>query len=57
MLGAKDRGTLRPGMRADFLVLGGNPLDDIRNTRKLLAIWHGGKEVKPSRAVAVEEKD
>jgi imidazolonepropionase-like amidohydrolase len=57
MLGAKDRGTLRPGMRADLLVLGGNPLDDIRNTRKLVAIWHGGKQVRTSRAVAAEEKD
>ena len=55
MLGAKDRGTLRPGMRADFLVLGGNPLDDIRNTRKLLAICHGGKEVQPAKAIAVRE--
>jgi imidazolonepropionase-like amidohydrolase len=55
MLGATDRGTLQPGKRADFLVLGGNPLDDIRNTRKLVAIWHGGKEVQPSPAIAVRE--
>ena len=44
---AADRGTLEKGKRADFLVLAGNPLDDIRNTRKLVAIWHGGREVKP----------
>ena len=47
MLGAADRGMLEKGKRADFLVLAGNPLDDIRNTRKLVAIWHGGREVKP----------
>lgn len=54
MLGAKDRGTLQPGKRADFLVLGANPLDDIRNTRKLVAIWHDGKEVR-SAAIAARD--
>jgi imidazolonepropionase-like amidohydrolase len=44
---ATDRGTLEPGKRADFLVLAGDPLADIRNTQKLVAIWHGGREVAP----------
>lgn len=43
-LGAKDRGTLEKGKRADFIVLGANPLDDIRNTRKIEAVWLGGRE-------------
>ncbi|HET7785523.1 MAG TPA: amidohydrolase family protein [Myxococcales bacterium] len=55
MLGAKDRGTVQRGNRADFLVLGANPLDDIRNTRRLVAIWHGGKEMKPSVTLASRE--
>ena len=42
-----DRGTLEPGKRADFLVLAANPLDDIRNTTKLVAICHAGKMVTP----------
>jgi imidazolonepropionase-like amidohydrolase len=47
LLGASDRGTLEAGKRADFLVLAANPLDDIRNTRKLVSIWHDGRELKP----------
>lgn len=47
VIGAKDRGTLEPGKRADFLVLAGNPLDDIRNTTRLVTIYHDGKPVTP----------
>ncbi|MGZ6125713.1 MAG: amidohydrolase family protein [Myxococcales bacterium] len=52
MLGIRDRGTLEKGKRADFLVLAANPLDDIRNTRKLVTIWHGGREVRPGVEMA-----
>jgi imidazolonepropionase-like amidohydrolase len=38
-------GALRPGMEADFLVLGANPLDDIRNTRTLESAWVRGGRV------------
>lgn len=41
-------GTLRPGARADFVVLAGNPLEDIRKTRTIDAVWVGGVAV-PSR--------
>ncbi len=41
------RGTLAPGKRADFLVLDANPLDDIRNTMRLSAVWHDGHAVTP----------
>ena len=43
-----ERGSLSPGKHADFLVLADNPLKDIRNTRKLVAIWHNGKETAPA---------
>jgi len=52
MLGASDRGTLQKGKRADFLVLEANPLDDIRNTRKLVSVWHGGREIPPRDVAA-----
>src|SRR6266436_3789071 len=52
MLGISDRGTLEKGKRADFLVLAANPLDDIRNTRKLVSIWHDGREIQPRVASA-----
>jgi imidazolonepropionase-like amidohydrolase len=38
-------GALRPGLAADFIVLGRNPLDDIRNTRSLESVWVGGTRV------------
>ena len=46
-IGAMDRGTLEAGHRADFLVLAGNPLDDIRNTTRMVTIYHDGKPVTP----------
>ena len=50
LLGASDRGTIQAGKRADFLVLAADPLQDIRNTRRLVAVWHGGREVQPRAA-------
>jgi imidazolonepropionase-like amidohydrolase len=44
----KDRGTLEPGKRADFLVLGANPLEDIGNTARLVAVYHGGRRIEPA---------
>jgi imidazolonepropionase-like amidohydrolase len=40
-----DRGTLAPGKRADLLVLDANPLDDIRNTRRVAMLYLAGIEV------------
>ncbi|MGB7555874.1 MAG: amidohydrolase family protein, partial [Candidatus Korobacteraceae bacterium] len=48
---AKTTGTLTVGKQADLIVLDGNPLDDIRNTRKMVAIRHKGREVQPIVAV------
>ena len=47
VVGSADIGTLEVGKRADFLVLAASPLERISNTRQMLTIWHGGKEVKP----------
>jgi imidazolonepropionase-like amidohydrolase len=43
----KTTGTLTAGKNADLIVLDGNPLDGIRNTQKIVAVWHEGREVKP----------
>ena len=40
-----DAGTLEAGKWADFVVLGANPLDDIRNTRSVESVWIAGNEV------------
>jgi len=44
-LGAEDLGTLEPSKWADFVVLDANPLTDIKNSRKIRAVYIGGKEV------------
>ncbi len=44
---SKDGGTLEKGKWADFVVLTANPLDDIRNTRKIESVWIGGVQVPP----------
>ncbi len=38
-------GTLQPGAWADFLVLGGDPLADIKNARKIESVWLAGRKL------------
>jgi imidazolonepropionase-like amidohydrolase len=38
-------GALEKGRWADFVVLGANPLDDIRNTQKVESVWIAGNRV------------
>ena len=45
LLGLTDSGTLAAGKRADFIVLDANPLDDIRNTRKISAVYLNGTKL------------
>ena len=55
MLGAEDVfGTVEPGKRADPLVLGSDPLKDIRNTRTLEVVIQGGKIVDRSSLLVQE---
>lgn len=46
--GTSERGTLETGRYADFIILDANPLEDIRNTRKLSSVWHNGVQVSLS---------
>ena len=39
----KERGTIEAGKRADFVVLEGNPLDDIASTERISAVVLGGR--------------
>jgi imidazolonepropionase-like amidohydrolase len=53
LMGLKDSGTLAVGKRADFLVLDANPLENIRNTRQISAVYLDGakfdREALPAR--------
>ena len=42
LLGLKDVGTLSVGKRASFIVLDANPLEDIRNTRRISSVYLDG---------------
>lgn len=43
--GLSDRGVIETGRRADLILIGANPLDDIRATRQILRVWCGGMEM------------
>ncbi len=43
---ADELGTLEPGRWADLIVLNGNPLDDIANTRKIDSVWVAGNRIQ-----------
>ncbi|WQF90570.1 Putative metal-dependent hydrolase, composite domain superfamily [Colletotrichum destructivum] len=47
-----DRGMVRGGLRADLVLVEGNPLEDITATRKIRKIWIRGEEIEPSTAAA-----
>jgi imidazolonepropionase-like amidohydrolase len=43
----EDRGRIVPGLRADLVLVEGNPTEDITVTRRIKRVWSGGKEVEP----------
>ena len=43
-----DAGTIAPGNSADFVVLDANPLDDIKNTRRIRDVYLRGERVDRS---------
>jgi imidazolonepropionase-like amidohydrolase len=45
LLHLADRGTIATGKRADLLVLDADPLADIRNTRRIVAVYHDGRSI------------
>ncbi|MCW6010889.1 amidohydrolase family protein [Micromonospora sp. CPCC 205371] len=43
--GLDDRGRIAPGLRADLLLVDGDPLADIRCTRAIAGVWQRGAQV------------
>jgi imidazolonepropionase-like amidohydrolase len=42
-----DRGLIRRGMRADLVLVQGDPTSDIRDTRNIVAVWKRGTRLEP----------
>ncbi|KAM0257703.1 hypothetical protein ACHAQJ_004269 [Trichoderma viride] len=42
--GLTDRGVIAPGYRADLLLITGNPLSNISETRNIMRVWNAGLE-------------
>jgi imidazolonepropionase-like amidohydrolase len=57
LLGLTDRGTLAVGQRADLIVLDGNPIDDITNTRRISAVYLNGRPVDRERLRAIWQQE
>jgi imidazolonepropionase-like amidohydrolase len=44
--GLDDRGRIAPGMRADLLLVEGDPTEDIRATRRIAGVWKAGARLE-----------
>jgi hypothetical protein len=53
-LGATDRAVLANGKRADFMILSGNPLEDIRATRSIDKVYMGKELDRPGMIQGIE---
>ncbi len=45
-----DRGAIAPGLRADLVLIDGDPTADVRATRNIRRVWCGGTEHDPFRS-------
>lgn len=48
--GFHDRGRIAPGLRADLLLVEGDPTADIRATRRIVGVWKLGRRAEPPPA-------
>lgn len=52
-----DLGSIAAGKFADILLLAANPLDDIRNTRRIELVIRGGRICQPAKLLALVPKE
>jgi imidazolonepropionase-like amidohydrolase len=49
LFGWKDRGQIELGLKADLVLIQGNPLDDIDATLNISGVWRDGIQAKESQ--------
>lgn len=54
--GLTDRGRIAPGLRADLVLVEGDPSADIRATRELVSVWKNGRRVDARPPAASDAK-
>jgi hypothetical protein len=52
-----DRGRIAPGLRADLLLVQGDPTVDITATRNIVGVWHGGQPMDRQLALASRARE
>lgn len=57
VFGLTDRGVITPGLRADLLLVDGDPLADITRTRHIRGVWRGGVACDRSAFVGSPAED
>jgi hypothetical protein len=53
----KDRGRIAPGLRADLLLVNGDPTHDIHATRDIAGVWKGGVQLARAPEAQTKEAD
>lgn len=46
LFGWKDRGQIVPGLKADLVLIEGNPIDDIGTALNIRSVWRDGIQAK-----------
>ncbi|HUU34583.1 MAG TPA: amidohydrolase family protein [Vicinamibacterales bacterium] len=57
LMGQQDLGTLAAGKRASFIVLDANPLDDIKNTRRIADVYLDGTRIDRAALAATFKRE
>ncbi|MBW8875583.1 MAG: CIA30 family protein [Acidobacteria bacterium] len=52
IFGLKDRGRIAPGLRADLVLVKGDPTTDVTASRDILKVWKIGQEVPRAKAAS-----